>query len=134
MERPKIDNVNTSNNKRTLAVGLSFTGKTHLMLKILSKLRNQSIDIITESPLEQYSTAKKIKEYSEETKPPNEYENGILVFDDILGSPKSRYMDQIFITGRHNNLDVFYLTQSYFDSPEELYGILVTDFFSLLKQ
>ena len=60
----------------------------------------------------------KIKEINDEIKPLNEYENGIIVFDDILGSSNSRFIDQFFIRGRHNNLDICYLSQSYFDLPK----------------
>ena len=78
------------------------------MLKILSRISNRDIHIITKSPPEQYSNSKtKIKEISDEIKPLNEYENGIRVFDDILGSSNSRFIDQFFIRGRHNNLDIY---------------------------
>ena len=30
----------------------------------------------------------------------------------------SRDLDQFFIKGRHNNLDIYYLSQSYFDLPK----------------
>ena len=107
------------NNNRTLLVGLSFSGKTYLMLKILSRMIDQDIYIITKSPPEQYTNSKiKIKEISDEIKPLNEYKIGIIVFDDILGSSKSRYIDQFFIRGRHNNLVIYYLSQSYFDVPK----------------
>ena len=89
------------------------------MLKILSRISNRDLYIITKSPPDQYSNSKiKIKEISDEIKPLNEYENGIIVFDDILGSSNSRFIDQFFITGRHNNLDNYYLSQSYFDMPK----------------
>ena len=89
------------------------------MLKILSQIPNRDFYIITKSPQEQYSKSKiKIKEISDEIKPLNEYENGIIVFDDILGSSNSRFIDQFFIGGRHNNLDIYYLSQSYFDLPK----------------
>ena len=107
-----------NNNNRTLIVGPSFSGKTHLMLKILSQIRDRDIYIITKSPPEQYSNKIKIKEISDEIKPLNEYENGVIVFDDVLGSSNSRYIDQFFIRGRHNNLDIYYLSQSYFDLPK----------------
>ena len=117
-----IENVNTpqkskfENNNRTLLVGPSFSGKTYLMLKILSRISDRDIYIITKSPPEQYTNSKiKIKEISDEIKPLNEYENGIIVFDDILGSSNSRFIDQFFIRGRHNNLDTYFLSQSYFD-------------------
>ena len=111
-----IQNKNNNNN-RTLLVGPSFSGKTYLMIKILSRIPDRDIYIITKSPPEQYSKIK-IKEISEEIKPLNEYENAIIVFDDVLGSSNSRDIDQFFIRGRHNNLDIYYLSQSYFDLPK----------------
>ena len=117
-QQPIIENGNNTN-RRTLLVGPSFSGKTYLMLKILSRISNRDFYIITKSPPEQYSNSKvKIKEISVEIKPLNEYENGIIVFDDILGSSNSRFIDQFFIRGRHNNLDIYYLSQSYFDLPK----------------
>ena len=118
-----IENVNKQskfeNNNRTLSVGPSFPGKTYLMIKILSRISDRDIYIITKSPPEQYTNSKiKINEISDEIKPLNEYENGIIVFDDILGSSNSKFIDQFFIRGRHNNLDIYYLSQSYFDLPK----------------
>ena len=93
-QQPKIENNNIN---RTLLVGPSFSGKTYLMLKILSRIPNRDIYIITKSPPEQYINSKiKIKEISDEIKPLNEYENGIIVFDDILGSSNCRFIDQFF--------------------------------------
>ena len=117
IQQPKIENDN--NNDRTILVGPIFSGKVYLMLKILSRIPDRDIYIITKSPPEQYNNSKiKIKEISDEIKPLNEYENGIIVFDDILGSSKSKFIDQFFIRGRHNNLDIYYLSQSYFDLPK----------------
>ena len=97
--QPIIENGNNNNN-RTLLVGPSFSGKTYLMLKILSRISDRDIYIITKSPLEQYTKSKiKIKEINDEIKPLNEYENGIIVFDDILGSSNSRFIDQFFLEG-----------------------------------
>ena len=80
---------------------------------------DRDIYIITKSPPEQYTNSKiKTKENSYEIKPLNEHENGIIVFDDILGSSNSRFIDQFFSRGRHNNLDIYYLSQSYFDMPK----------------
>ena len=115
-QQTKIEN---NNNNRTLLVGPSCSGKTYLMLKILSRMLDRDVYIITKSPPEQYTNTKiKIKEISDEIKPLNEYENGIIVFDDILGSTNSRFIDQFFIRGRHNNLDNYFLSQSYFDLPK----------------
>ena len=118
-QQPIIENGNNNNNNRTLLVGPSFSGKTYLMLKILSRIPNRDIYINTKSPPEQYSNSKiRIKELSVEIKPLSEHENSIIVFDDILGSSNSRFIDQFFIRGRHNNLDIYYLSQSYFDLPK----------------
>ena len=79
-QQPKIENGNYNNNNRTLLVGPSFSGKTYLMLKTISRIPNRDIYIITKSPPEQYTNSKiKIKEISDEIKPLNEYENGIRV-------------------------------------------------------
>ena len=89
------------------------------MLKTLSRTPDRDVFVITKSPPEQYTNSKiKIEEISDEIKPLNEYENGLIVFDDTLGSSKSRYIDPFFIRGRHNNLDIYYLSQSYFDLPK----------------
>ena len=116
IQQPKIEN---DNNNRTLLVGPSFSGKTYLMLKILSRMLDRDIYIITKSPPEQNTNSKiKIKEISDEIKPLNEYENGVIDFDDVLRSSNIRDIDQYFIRGRHNNLDIYYLSQSYFDLPK----------------
>ena len=47
--QPKIENGN--NNNRTLLVGPSFSGKTYLMLKILSRISDRDVYINTKSPL-----------------------------------------------------------------------------------
>ena len=108
-QQPKIEKGNNNNNNRTFLVGPSFLGTTYLMLKTLSRIPDRYIYIITKSPPEQYTNSKiKIKEISDEIKPLNEYENGNIVFDDILGSSNSRFVDQLFIRGRHNNLDIYY--------------------------
>ena len=119
IQQPKTENGIDINNNRTLLVGRNFSGKTYLMLKNFSRIPDREIYIITKSPPEQYTNSKiKIKEKSDEIKLLNEYENGIIVLDDILGSSNSRFIDHFFIRGRHNNLDIYYLSQSYFDLPK----------------
>ena len=112
---PRIENnnINNNNNNRKLLVGPSFSGKTYLMMRILSQSFNRDIYIITKSPPEQYSNPKiKIKEITDEIKPLNEYKNAVIVFDDVLGSSNSRFIHQFFIRGRYNNLNIYYLSQS----------------------
>ena len=94
----------------TLLVGQSFSGKTYLMLKVLSRKLDQDFCIITKHLPEQCSNSKiQIKETGEEIKPLNEYEIAVLVFNDILGTSNSRSTDQFFIKGRHNTLNIYYL-------------------------
>ena len=89
------------------------------MLKILSPIPTRDIYGITKSPPEQYSHSKiKNKEISDEIKTLNKFENGIIVFDDNLGPSNTRHVDHFFIKGRHNFVDVYYLSQSYFDLPK----------------
>ena len=117
----KVENVNINNNNEKLSIRPSFSGKTYLTLKILSRIPDRDIYLITKSTSEQYSNFKvKIKDI-DEIKPLNEYENANNVFDDILGSSRSRYIDQFFISSRRNNLGVYYLSQSYFDLPKKNY-------------
>ena len=42
----------------------------------------------------------------------------MIVFDDILGSSNSKLVNQYLIRGRHEILDIYYLSQSYFDLPK----------------
>ena len=77
------------------------------MLKIASRMPNRDIYIITKSPPEQYSNSEiKMKEIGEKIDPLSENEDGIIVFGDILGTTKSKYIDQFFIRSRHSNLDI----------------------------
>ena len=100
-------------NNLTLLVGPSFSGKTYLMLKILSRIQlDRYLYMITKSPPEQSSFFKiKIKEIGEEIKPLYEYENGIIVFDDVLGLSNSRDIDKFFIRGLYNNLDIYFFIE-----------------------
>ena len=79
------------------------------MLKIFSRIPDRGIYIFTKSPPEQNSTEVKNKEIGEETKPLNEYENAIIVFDNISGTSNNKFNDQFFIRGRHNKLDIYNL-------------------------
>ena len=38
----------------------------------------------------------------------------------FLGSTNSNYFDQYFLRGRHNHLDLYYLSQSSFDLPKRI--------------
>ena len=67
-------------NNRTLIIGLSNCGKTHPMNHILHQ-KHEPIFIITKS-LNQYPDIK--AQTSDENQPVNEFENSVVVFDDML--------------------------------------------------
>ena len=108
---------------RTLIVGPSFYGKTHLLLNKLQLIRldkpEQKICIITRSP-EQYKKIE-IEDVSVKEdlgdKSIQDFLNCCVVFDDMLDS-NQKLRDPFFTKGRHNDLDVYYSSQSYFDSPK----------------
>ena len=108
---------------RTLIVGPSFCGKTHLLLNKLQLIRldnpEQKICIITKSP-EHYNKIE-IEDVSVEEdlgdKSIQDFQNCCVVFDDMLDS-NQKLIDPFFTRGRHNDLDVYYLSQSYFDLPK----------------
>ena len=91
-------------------------GKTFYMLKVLEKTDNQRpIHIITRSP-NQYPNYKT----SNEIKPINKYKGSIVIFDDMLGAKNSSQIDDFFTRGTHEDLDVNYISQSYFALPRQI--------------
>ena len=115
-QQAKDDNVNTHNNKWTRLVGLGFSGKAYLMLKILSKMPDRDLYIIIKTPLEQYFSSKsKIKKNGEEIRLLSEYENPIVFLMRNLSSSNRRDIDEFFIRGKFKNLDKYCLSQSCFD-------------------
>ena len=108
-------NVLTYENHRHVVIGPSNVGKTYYMLKVLEKIGNKRpIHIITRSP-NQYPNYKS----STEIKPINKYKGSIVIFDDMLGAKNSSQIDEFFSRGRHENLDVYYISQSYFGLPRQ---------------
>ena len=119
-----------NNCNRTLIVGPSFCGKTHLLLNKLLLIRlddnTRKIHIITRSP-EQYSNTallafgieiEQVKvEEDLKVKSIQDFQNCCVVFDDMLDTSQ-KLIDPFFTRGRHNDLDVYYLSQSYFDLPK----------------
>ena len=113
-KREVVDYVNINNN-RTLIIGFSICGKTYLMSLILFR-KQEPIFIITKS-LNQYPNIK--AQTSVEIQPLNEYENSFVVFDDMLLSKQESKIDLLFTRGRHNNNDIYYISQNYFDLPKK---------------
>ena len=122
---PNIENVNNNNNNddifstyenhRHVVIGPSNVGKTFYMLKVLEKIGNQRpIHIITRSP-NQYPNYKT----NNDIKPRNKYKGSVVIFDDMLGSKNSSQIDEFFTRGRHEDIDVYYISQSYFALPRQ---------------
>ena len=85
------------------------------MLKVLGKIGNKRpIHIITRSP-NQYLNYKT----SNEIMPINKYKGSIVIFDDMLGARNNSQIDEFFTRGRHEDLDVYYISQSYFALPRQ---------------
>ena len=85
------------------------------MLKVLEKIGDQRpIHIITRSP-NQYPNYKP----NNEIKPINKYKGSVVIFDDMLGAKKSSQIDEFFTRGRHEDLDVYYISQSSFALPRQ---------------
>ena len=119
-----ITNDNNDNNcNRTLIVGPSFCGKTHLFLNKLQLIRlydkEKQIHIITRSPGQYTNTETEDISVDEdlEDRTIQDFQNCCVVFDDMLDTSQ-KLIDPFFTRGRHNDLDVYYLSQSYFDLPK----------------
>ena len=113
--KEKIQIVNSvNNNNRSLIIGFSNSGKTYLMNHILSQ-KQEPILIITKS-LNQYPNIK--AKTADEIEPLEQYENSTVVFDDMLLSKQEINIDLFFTRGRHNNIDIYYISQSYFHLPK----------------
>ena len=118
-QQPDIENVDKNvlkiENHRHVVIGPSNVGKTYYMIKILEKIGNQrQIHIITRSS-NQYPNYKT----SNEIKPINKYKGSVVIFDDMLGAKNSSQIDEFFTRGRHEDIDVYYISQSYFGLPRQ---------------
>ena len=118
-QHPNVENVNNKvskyENHRHVIIGPSSVGKTFYMLKVLEKIGDKRpMHIITRSP-NQYPNYKT----SNEIKPINKYKGSVVIFDDMLGAKNSSQIDEFFTRGRHEDLDVYYISQSYFGLPRQ---------------
>ena len=102
-------------NQRHIIIGPSNVGKTYYMLKVLETIGNKRpIHIITRSPNQHpnYKTTTDIK-------PINKYKGSVVIFDDMLRAKNSYQIDEFFTRGRHEDLDIYYISQSYFALPRQ---------------
>ena len=110
-QQPKIHNGNTNNN-RILIKGFSNCGRTYLMNHILLQ-KQEPIFIITKSLNPDIKA-----QTSAEVQPLENYENRIVVFDKMLLSKQENNIDLFLTRGRHQNNDIYNVSQSYFHLPE----------------
>ena len=101
-------------NNRTLIIGFLNCGKTYLMNLIVHQ-RQEPIFLFTKS-LNQYPNIE--AQTSDENEPLENYENSTVVFDDMLLSKEESIIDLFFTRGRHQNIDLNYLSQSFFQLPK----------------
>ena len=103
-----------NNNNRSLIIGFSNCGKTYLTNHILHQ-RKEPIFLITKS-LNQYSNIK--AQISDEIELLEHHENNTVVFGDMLLSKQESNIDLFLTRGCHNNIDFYYISQSYFHLPK----------------
>ena len=118
-QQPKIEKIDNNNvsfkNQACVVIGPRKVGKIYYILKLVEKIGNKrQIHIITRSP-NQYPNYKT----NNEIKPINKYKGSVVIFDDMLGAKNSSQKDEFFTRGRHEDLDVCYISQSYFALPRQ---------------
>ena len=117
-QQPKIDKINnnkdnnpkvsTYENYAYVVIGPRNVGKTNYKLKMLEKIGNKRpIQTITRSR-NQYPKY----ETNNEIKPFDHYKRSVGVFDDILGAGNCSQIDEFYTRGRHECLDVYYISKS----------------------
>ena len=108
-------NLSTYENRANVVIGPRNVGKTFYMLRVLEEIGNKRpIHKTTRSP-NQYSNSKT----NNEIKPIIKYKGAVVIFDDMLGAKNSSQIDEFFTRGRHEDLDVYYISQSYFALPRQ---------------
>ena len=71
--------------------------------------KREPIFIVTKS-LTQYPNIK--PQTSDEIQPIENYDNSTVIFDDMLLSKEASNIDLFFTRGRHNIIDIYYISQS----------------------
>ena len=118
-KKPIIKHVYENNTmiktERTLIIGRSGCGKTFLMLSLLKDKNPDDVYIICKTD-NQYPSS--FHNQSREILPLEDYGNKTIVFDYMLGSKEAKDIDAFFTRGRHQNLDIYYISQSWYELPK----------------
>ena len=109
---------------RTPIIGRSGCGKTFLMLSLLKVKNPDDVYIICKTD-NQYPS--NFHNQSREILPLEDYGNKTIVFDDMLGSKEAKVIDAFFTRGRHQNLDIYYISQSWYELPKNTFEIIVVE-------
>lgn len=123
------------NNIRCIICGPSNCGKTNVMYNLLTNengLKFENVYLYTKSPDQvKYKLLRTIIDDvqganmyvytdNDQVEPPEKSKpNSIYVFDDVI-CEKQKNITSYFCRGRHNGVDVFYLTQTYSRVPKQL--------------
>ena len=119
---PNQDTTIEADNKtknRTLIIGFFNCGNTYLMNYILLQ-KQEPIFIITK-PINQYRNIK--AQTSDKIQALENYENRTVVFDDMLLSKQESNIDLFFKRGRHNDIDIYDISQIYFHLTKNTFRI-----------
>lgn len=124
-----------ANNARAILCGASGCGKTNLLFNLLTApngLKFQHVYLYTKTPNQpKYQLLQSIINdvsgvdmtiftENDAVMPPEELKHfSVCIFDDVVGE-KQKNISHFFTRGRHNNLDSFYLTQTYTKVPKQL--------------
>ena len=118
-KKPNIKHVYENNTmiktERTLIDGRSGCGKTFLMLSLLKDKNPDYVHIICKTDNQYLS---KYYDQSSEILPLENYGNKTIVFDGMLGSKEAKDFDAFFTRGRHQKLDIYYISQSWYELPK----------------
>ena len=98
--------------KRTPILGRFGCGKTFLMLMLLKEKNPNEVYIFCKTD-NQYPS--KYCNQSDEILPLKDYGHKTIVFDDILGSKEVKDIDAFFTRGRHQNVDIVYISPSWYE-------------------
>ena len=104
--------------ERTLIIGRSGCGKSFLILSLL-KDKNPDDDFIicktdSQSPSKYHKQSGEILHLED-------YEDKTVVFGYMLASKEAKDIDAFFTRGRHQNLDIYYISQSWYEPPKSTF-------------
>ena len=118
-QQPKVAKVNNKDTNVSVStfecffhiiIGPRKVGKTFYTLKILEILSNKRPIPLNTRSFNQNPNYKT----STENKPIDKYKGSVVIFDDMLGARNSSQINAFFTRGRNENLDVYYIRESFF--------------------